>query len=173
MITEIEDIREHFERFRAVTLQVLDIISDEELSWRPDNYSFSCGQHLLHIAQAENFYAYGLFEHNWDLERLRLRKVVDSRAELREFFSAVRQRTLASLNSLDPNDLGKIWEVPNAPMPLSLRSWMWFMVEHEIHHKAQLAVYLRQMGHVAPFYALPLPLGVRPDIKAREDLGGF
>lgn len=173
MIPELEDLREHLERFRAVTLQVLEIVTDEELSWRPDESSFSCGQQLLHIAQAEDFYARGLFGSDWDMDRLRLPKTVGSRSELRAFFGEVRERTLAGLRSVDPPDLGAIWEVPGAPKRMSLRSWLWFMVEHEIHHKAQLSVYLRQMGHVAPFYAMPLPLGDRPDFKARQDLGGF
>lgn len=29
MRTELEDLREHLERYRAVTLQVLDLVSDE------------------------------------------------------------------------------------------------------------------------------------------------
>lgn len=74
MVSEIEDFREHLERFRAVTLQVIEIITDAELSWRPDENSFSCGQQLLHIAQAEDFYARGLLENDWDMERLRLPK---------------------------------------------------------------------------------------------------
>ncbi len=173
MTSELEDFREHLERFRAVTLQVLEIIADEELSWRPDENSFSCGQHLLHIAQAEDFYIRGLLESAWDMERLRLPKTVPSRAELRTFFGRVRDHTLTHLQSLDPSNLGNIWDVPGAPKPMTLRSWLWFVIEHEIHHKAQLAVYLRQMGHVAPFYAMPLPIGERPDFKARQDLGGF
>ena len=36
-------------------------------------------------------------------------------------------------------------------------------VEHEVHHKAQLSLYLFQMGIEAPFFAYPLPAGVRPD----------
>lgn len=35
MRTEIEDLREHLERYRAVTLQALGLISDEQLGWRP------------------------------------------------------------------------------------------------------------------------------------------
>ena len=58
----------------------------------------------------------------------------------------MRQRTLALLRALDPADMGKVWDVPGAPMPMSLRSWLWFVVEHEIHHKAQLSIYLRQRG---------------------------
>ena len=44
------------------------------------------------------------------------------------------------------------------------------VLEHEIHHKAQLAVYVRMMGLVAPFYAMPMPPGARPDIAAREQI---
>lgn len=173
MIPEIEDVREHLERFRAVTLQVLEIVTDDELSWRPDADSYSCGQQLLHIAQAEDFYSRGLFENDWSMDRLRLPRTIDTRREIRAFFAEVRQRTLAHLDALDPASLGRIWDVPGAPMPLTLRSWLWFVVEHEIHHKAQLSVYLRRMGHVAPFYAMPLPPGERPDFAARQELGGF
>lgn len=173
MISEIDDLIEHLERFRAVTLQILEIVSDDELRWRPDENSFTCGQHLLHIAQAEDFYSYGLLEHDWNYDRLRLPKDVGTRADLREFFAEVRRRTLGRFAALNPDDLSKEWDVPGAPKPMSLRSWLWFTVEHEIHHKAQLSVYLRRMGHVAPFYAMPLPIGTRPDFQARQDLGGF
>ena len=60
-----------------------------------------------------------------------------------------------------------------APVDASVRAWLWFILEHEIHHKAQLAEYLRAMGHVPPYFAMVLPLGERPDLKARADLGGL
>lgn len=172
-IPELDDLREHLERFRAVTLQVLDVVSDDDLSWRPDPDSYSVGQQLLHIAQAEDFYARGLLQGEWDADRLRFPEAIPDRAGLRSYFAEVRARTLGLLSALDPEDLGRVWDVPGAPMPLSLRSWLWFVVEHEIHHKAQLSTYLRRMGLVAPFYAMPLPLGERPDHQARRDLGGF
>lgn len=173
MTGELDDLREHLTRFRAVTLQFLEILDDEELAWRPDEGSFSCGQQLLHIAQAEDFHLRGLFEGEWEMDRLRLPKQVGSAAEVRAFFAEVRERTMARLDALDPAELSRTWEVPGAPMEMSLRSWLWFVLEHELHHKAQLAVYLRQMGKVAPFYAMPLPLGARPDEQARQELGGF
>jgi uncharacterized damage-inducible protein DinB len=46
-------------------------------------------------------------------------------------------------------------------------------VQHEVHHIAQIVVYLRQMGKTPPFYAAVLEGGARPDIEAREKLGGF
>ncbi|MFC1662500.1 DinB family protein, partial [Gemmatimonadota bacterium] len=69
-------------------------------------------------------------------------------------------------------DLAALRSTPNASAEYPLRWWLWSVLEHEIHHKAQLAIYLRQMGKVAPYFADPLPLGERPDIQLRDELGG-
>lgn len=36
-------------------------------------------------------------------------------------------------------------------------------LEHEVHQKAQIGLYLFHLGIEAPFFAYPLPPGVRPD----------
>lgn len=54
-----------------------------------------------------------------------------------------------------------------------MRSWLWFVLEHELHHRGQIWAYLRAVGHTLPFYAVPLAPGERPDIRVREELGGF
>lgn len=60
--SELEDIREHFERYRGVTLQTLDLVPDEKLSWRPGEGLRSFAGQFLHIAQTEDYYVRGLFE---------------------------------------------------------------------------------------------------------------
>ena len=172
-MSELNDLLEHTERYRAVTLQFLDLLSDEELQWRPSPGSFSCGQQLLHIAQTEDFYGPGLFYDEWDMGRVRLPKTSPSGQELRALFARVRSATQERLATIGDADLDRIVTVPHAPPGLSLRWWLWFLVEHEIHHKAQLGLYVRQLGKTAPFYAYPYPLGERPDVQARADLGGF
>ena len=57
MRDELQDLREHLDRYRAVTLQVLECVSDEQLSWRPGPDHYTLGQQLIHIAQAEDFHA--------------------------------------------------------------------------------------------------------------------
>ncbi len=53
------------------------------------------------------------------------------------------------------------------------RWWLWLVVDHGVHHKAQISVYLRQMGKTPPYFAAALENGVRPDVEMREKLGGF
>lgn len=173
MRRELEDLIEHLGRYRAITLQVFDIVEEGELGWRPGPSQYSLGQQLLHIAQAEDRFAHGLFEGDWSLERVRFPPELPSADEMIEFFERVRSYTLDRLEELDSSDLGEIVEIPESDLRHSLRSLLWFILEHELHHRGQIWAYLRAMGHTPPFYATPLPPGERPDVQAREELGGF
>lgn len=170
---ELRDFIEHLERYRAVTLQVLDIVDEADLAWRPGPGHYSLGQQLVHIALTEDMYGHGLFEGDWDFQRARFPAPFPDIAALRVLFIDARQDTLRRLDALDPAALGRVVDIPGSPLRHTLRSWLWFILEHELHHKGQIWTYLRMMGHTAPFYAMPLPLGERPDVQAREDLGGF
>jgi hypothetical protein len=92
---------------------------------------------------------------------------------MRAFFGKVRDHTLEKIGQVGPGELGQVVEIPDSPVDHTLRSWLWFILEHELHHRGQVWGYLRAMGLTPPFYAIPLPLGERPDVKAREELGGF
>jgi hypothetical protein len=96
MATEIEDLREHYERYRAVTLEHLDRLNDGQLSWRPRPDAFYCAQHFVHLIQSEDFYIRGLFHRDWKLERLRFPTVLPRKSELRDQFDAVRKLRLPS-----------------------------------------------------------------------------
>jgi uncharacterized damage-inducible protein DinB len=173
MHTELSNLREHLDRYRAVTLQTIDAAPDDAaLDWRPTPESFSLGQQLAHIAQTEDYYTRGLFEGEWRPELLRFDTAPRGRAAVRTYFGQVRTRFAAHLDAMSATDLDAPRDAPDAPPGLTLRWWLWFVLEHEIHHKAQAAVYLRQMGLTAPFYALPLVLGERPDIAVRASMGG-
>lgn len=172
MTDELDDYIEHLERYRATTLQVFDLIEEDELEWRPSPSQYSLGQQLLHIAQAEDRFSHGLFEGDWSYDRVRFPEELPTSEQMKEFFESVRSFTLQHLLELEPSELGEAVQIPEAP-ERSLRSSLWFILEHELHHRGQVWAYLRAMGYTPPFYATPLPLGERPDLKAREELGGF
>jgi uncharacterized damage-inducible protein DinB len=166
MHTELSNFREHSDRYRAVTLLTLDTAPDDAaLDWRPTPEAFTLGQHLVHIAQAEDYYTHGLFDGEWRKELIRLDRAPCGRAAIRAYFDDVRARWTAKLDELTEHDLGSGRDSPDAPPGITLRWWLWFILEHEIHHKAQAAVYLRLMGLTAPFYAMPMGVGVRPDFR--------
>lgn len=161
---EINVLREHLVRYRGVTVQTLDMVPEEKLPWYPAIAQFSFAQQFYHIAQVEEFYARGLFDGDWDLNRIGEPKERLTQPMLRRKLEETRQFTLSKLDRLEAGKLEASVSVPHVPVEWPLRSWLWYLVEHEIHHKAQLAVYLRQIGLTPPFFAFALPPGVRPDI---------
>ncbi len=172
-MAELDDLREHLERFRAVTLQCLDLVTDDDLGWRPGPDHQSLGQQLLHIAQAEDIQVQGVLHGEWDFERGRFPARALKVEELRALLIETRERTMRALKNLDGRRLDEPAEHGKGQPIQTLRWWLWLLVEHEVHHKAQVAVYLRQMGKTPPYFAAPLEKGVRPDWEARERLGGF
>jgi uncharacterized damage-inducible protein DinB len=170
---ELADLRDHLDRYRAVTHQSLDLVAEGDLSWRPGPEHYTLGQQFTHIAQAEDFQIQGLLFNDWDYERVRFPSQALGLGELREMLVSVRARTDAALDDLEEGRLSAPVELPSGGAGQTLRWLLWLMVEHEVHHKAQIAVYLRQMGITPPYFAAPLEGGARPDVEMRQKFGGF
>ncbi len=161
---ELSVLREHFERYRGVTLQTLELVPKDKLFWYPAVAQFSFAQQFLHIAQTEEFYTFGLFRGEWDTGRYAEPRARVTAEWLRGKLAETRALLFEELGRVEAGKLETIVSVPDSPVQWPLRSWLWYLVEHEMHHKAQLAVYLRQIGITPPFFAQVLPPGVRPDI---------
>ena len=172
-MAELDDLLEHLQRYRAVTLQALDLVTDEDLGWRPGPDHYTLGQQFLHIAQSEDFQIQAYLFGDWDYERARFPGRELTVGELREALEATRVRTMEALGEFDPGRLDDRLDLGERQPSQTLRWWLWLLVEHEVHHKAQIAVYLRQMGKTPPYFAAALENGARPDVEMREKMGGF
>jgi uncharacterized damage-inducible protein DinB len=170
---ELDDLKDHLERYSAVTLQSLDLVTDGDLEWRPGPDHYTLGQQFLHIAQSEDLQVQAHLRGNWDYELARFPDRVPRVDELRARLRETRSRTVAALEELDAGRLDEPLEHGGDQPARTLRWWLWLLIEHEVHHKAQIAVYLRLMGKTPPYFAAALEPGERPDIEMRERFGGF
>jgi len=172
-MAELDDLREHLERYRAVTLQALDLVTDDDLGWRPGPDHYTLGQQFMHIALSEDFQVQAYLHGDWDFERARFPARELKVDELRALLNETRERTMLALGELDEERLGELVDQGEGRPVQALRWWLWLLVEHEVHHKAQIAVYLRMMGKTPPYFAAALENGARPDAEMQEKLGGF
>lgn len=159
IMTELDDLRDHLDRYRAVTLQCLDLLTDGDLTWRPGPGHYTLGQQFLHIAQAEDMLIRAQLYGDLDHERGRFPKGGLRVAELRALLNEARSRTCAALSELDDTRLAEPADLMGDQGARTRRWSLWLLVEHEVHHKAQVAVYLRQMGRTPPYFAAPLERG--------------
>jgi uncharacterized damage-inducible protein DinB len=159
---EIGTIREHLERFRGVTLQSLERTPSDKLPWSPSPGLMTFAGQYAHLASVERVYVRGLSGADWRAEPNALDGPADI-GRLRTALEDTRTVTMAWLNTLSPPALDEVVSVPWLPVAWTVRSWLWYLVEHELHHKGQIALYLYLCGIEAPFFAFELPSGVRPD----------
>lgn len=162
MPEELAAICEHLNRFRAVTLQSLERTPADRLAWSPSPDLMTFAGQFAHLACIERLYVRGMRGDGWQPE-VNVRHVDQSIGQLRSELLEVRKITNTWIETLLPAALDEMVHVPWLPVKWSLRSWLWYLVEHELHHKAQLALYLNLCGVEAPFFAFPLPPSVRPD----------
>jgi uncharacterized damage-inducible protein DinB len=120
------------------------------------------GGQYAHLASVERRYVDGLSGRGWRAEGNVLEGPADPNV-LRKALLDARTATMAWLDTLWPEALDDIVVVPSLPVKWTMRSWLWYLVEHELHHKAQISLYLHLCGIEAPFFAFALPPGVRPD----------
>lgn len=161
-VGEIATVREHLERYRAVTLQSLARTPVDRLAWAPAPGLMTFAGQYAHLAKIERLYQRGLSGAGWLAEANTL-DGPSSVDRLQAMLLEVRATTLAWLDTLAPPVVDEVVHVPWLPVKWSLRSWLWYLVEHEMHHKGQIALYLHICRIEAPFFAFPLPTGVRPD----------
>jgi uncharacterized damage-inducible protein DinB len=89
--------------------------------------------------------------------------LADGPENVMAFFSRLHQESMAIFGQLTPEDLQKKCLTPG---DVSITVWKWLraMVEHEVHHRAQLYVYLGMLGiPTPPLYGL-----TSEEVKARS-----
>ena len=160
-MTDREALIEKLERYRAVSLETLALVPESRMAWSPVEGLFTFAQQFYHIFEAEDYWAHGLFEGDWNRDRIRMPRTLPPRQGIRERLLDGRRYTLEQLNALDDEGLRRTIAPPSYPFETTLRGWLEFLLEHEINHRAQTSVYLRLLGITPPYYAAVVPGNAR------------
>jgi uncharacterized damage-inducible protein DinB len=133
----------------ATTRRVLERVPDAKLGWKPHDKSWSMGALASHIVNLLKWTDVTMHATEFDLARVppdQANPQAASRAQLLEWFDANAAATRAALAKSDA-DYFVPWSLKQGgqvlftmPRYACIRS---FFLNHVVHHRAQLAVYLR------------------------------
>ena len=140
-----------FDHEMATTRKVLAAVPAADPEWRPHPKSTALGELASHLATITLWGKMTLERTELDLgipDNAKLaRTPYTTTAELLERFDAYVRDTRAALAAASDADMGVTWTLKNGgktifsmPRAAVLRS---FVLNHLVHHRAQLAVYLR------------------------------
>ncbi len=149
-----------FDQEFAETRRALERLPEDKFDWKPHEKSFTLHSLAAHLAEVPRWVKPTLEMDILDLDEQPWERVVpETREELLKHFDEGRTEARASLEQTSGETLMETWTmkhdgkvVMSMPKGVVLRS---FVFNHNVHHRAQLGVYLRLLdvevpGHYGP-----------------------
>lgn len=153
-----QSILPEFNHEMANTRKLLERVPEEQAAWRPHPKSYSLGDLALHIANLPTWVAVTLRQDELDFDppggRKDTKPVFDTRKSLLQLFDDNVVQAVGVIADTTDDEFRKSWTLKNRgavvfslPRTAVMRS---FVMNHLIHHRGQLTVYLRMKN-------VPLP----------------
>ena len=135
-----------FDHEMAVTRKLLERVPEDKFTWKPHAKSMSLVELATHVANLPSWGAVTLSQSEFDVAAHR-NTAATSRADLLARFDANIAETRAALvGKIDPEMMAS-WTLKHNGQTLftmpKATVWRSFMLNHLIHHRGQLSVYLR------------------------------
>lgn len=148
-ITSAASFIDYYEKVRARTVRLLEVVRPEHLDFSYKPGKFTIGDQIRHIAAIER-YMYG--------ETISGRKsayqgcgkeLADGYDLTMSFFNEMHTQTIDLIRGLSDEDLNRKCLTPPGH-EITIWKWLRAMVEHEIHHRGELYIYLNLLDVKTP-----------------------
>ncbi|HEV2912671.1 MAG TPA: DinB family protein [Pyrinomonadaceae bacterium] len=150
----VESFLDYFEKIRARTLRVISCIPPEKIDWTYKEGKFTFADLIRHLGAIERY----MYAETVQLKPSRYpghkRELADGYDGVLDFINRMHAESVAIFRSLDDEDLQKRCLTPGGA---SITVWKWLraMIEHEVHHRGQIYLYLGMLGiETPPLYGL-------------------
>ncbi|WP_343746255.1 DinB family protein [Chitinophaga sp.] len=148
-ITSINTFLPYYDKIRERTKRLLAVVPPDSLDWAYKPGKFTIGDEIRHIATIERYMFAETVAGRPSCYRGCGKELADGYDAVMAYFDQLHEESMAIFRALSEEDLQRKCTTPgNATMPV----WKWLraMVEHEIHHRAQLYIYLNMIGVKTP-----------------------
>ncbi len=148
MIQDVNSFVEYFVSVRRRTMNYVRTIPAEKFEWSPREGELTCGDVVRHLAAAEKMFVGVVTDGRWRYPGHQ-QILASSLDEAIAYLEACHAESMTALRNLNDAELYQPRPSLKGP-PVKAWRWLMAMVEHEVHHRSQLAVYLTLMGVEPP-----------------------
>lgn len=157
-MTYSEMILPEFDHEMANTRKLLECVPDDKLAWSADPKMQTIGWNANHLAEIPGWVEGTLTQTEWDIAPAEGEPYkspnFQSTKEILDLFDSNVATARKAIEAVKQEDLGVMWSLMHNGKPLFsmpraavIRS---FVLNHTIHHRAHLSVYLRLNGIEVP-----------------------
>lgn len=146
---EVDAFVSWFERIRERTMRVALCVPPEHIEWTYREGKFTCGDLMRHMASIERW----MFAEN-AMNRPSAypghgRELADGYDDVIAYMRRMHEESMSIFRALTDEQMASKCTTPGGAN-LRVAKWLRSMVEHEVHHRGQLYLYLSMLGVTTP-----------------------
>ena len=146
---KVADFVSYFDRIRERTLRVVACIPPEKVDWTYKEGKFTFGDLMRHLASIERW----MFAENAQRKPSAYpghgRELADGYEAAVDFMKRMHTESMAIFRSLTDADFESKCMTPGG-VELRVGKWLRAMIEHEVHHRGQIYLYLGMLDIATP-----------------------
>lgn len=153
-ITDIKRFVGYYTKIKNRTQRLFPFIPADKIEWTYQSGKFTMGDIIRHLANIERY----MYAENAQFLPSQYAgcgiKYAEGRNAVVDYYQKMHAESMEIFSQLTQADLNKKCKTP-AGIDITLWKWLRAMVEHEIHHRGQLYMYLGMLGvETPPIYGL-------------------
>ena len=153
-IRTIGSFLDYYEKVHARTRRVIECIPPDKLEWTFAEGHFTLGDLVRHLAAINRYMFTECVMNRPSSYPGHSRELADGFDATIKYFATRQTETVELLKTLTPEQLLAKCKTPDGA-DISVWKWLRAMVEHEIHHRGQIYMYLAMLGvKTPPLYGL-------------------
>ena len=142
------------ERELQATRKVLEAVPEEKFGWKPTEKSWPLQKMAYHVAQIPEWIAHTLGKDELDFATMPRPTPSETKAELLEFFDKNVAEVRKIVVGYDLARLSGNWTIRQGPKVIVSKQRLFcyrvWCMNHLIHHRGQLTMFLRLLGVPVP-----------------------
>lgn len=151
---DIQTFLDYYTKIKNRTKKLFEYIPADKIEWTYQKDKFTIGDIIRHLANIERMmYAENVQQKPSVYDGCGL-AYANGYDQVIQFYNEQHSASMAIFSRLSNEDLLKKCKTP-AGIEISIWKWMRLMVEHEIHHRGQIYIYLGMLNiKTPPLYGL-------------------
>lgn len=144
----------YLDKVKARTQRLFDYVPEDKIEWTYQEGKFTIGDQIRHLAAIERF----MYVENVQLRPSKYQGCGTELAEGKEatvqFYQQMQKESREVFEQLTNADMNRKCQTPGG-IEITVWKWLRALVEHEVHHRGQLYMYLAMLGiKTPPLYGL-------------------
>ncbi|HWX54595.1 MAG TPA: DinB family protein [Verrucomicrobiae bacterium] len=153
-VSRVSAFLDYYGRIRERTLRVIRCIPPEKFEWTYRAGKFTFADLIRHIATIERYMYAETVQMKPSSYPGHGKELADGPANVLAFMDRLHRESVEIFGRLSDEDLIRKCMTP-AGAPIAIGKWLRALVEHEVHHRGQIYVYLGMLGiSTPPIYGL-------------------